>query len=310
MLLDLRNVIGGALAFIGFLGFCVGAAQVYYHKLTRRNAVTGGIYKFIRHPQYAALILCGLGMLLLWPRYIHLLSFIAMVFVYYFLAAYEETECERKYGNPYAAYKAKTSMFLPFHVSFRPKRSFLPKSGLARYLAILSLYGITAMTAVVAANHLKSWSLNCLYALYTKDAAYISVSRTDTETLEQIARIALENPDVRKRMEQARPAAGGKFINYILPAQWYVSEIPMKPTAGAVGGHHHPKDYDRNLIRIVFTKAKLRSDEETSGKDIPLRAAGTEPLLEIIVDLSQNKAIIVQDPPARKKYAGIPVPLY
>ncbi|RPI70793.1 MAG: isoprenylcysteine carboxylmethyltransferase family protein, partial [Desulfobacteraceae bacterium] len=162
LLLDLRNVIGGALAFIGFLGFCVGAAQVYYHKLTRRNAVTGGIYRRIRHPQYASLILCGLGMLLLWPRYIHLLSFTAMVFVYYFLAINEENECERKYGKSYAEYKAKTSMFLPLRMSLRPERSFLPKSGAFRYLAIVLLYGITAMTAVAAANGLKTWSLSCL----------------------------------------------------------------------------------------------------------------------------------------------------
>lgn len=29
---------------LGFLSFCIGATQVYSHKLARKGAVTGGIY--------------------------------------------------------------------------------------------------------------------------------------------------------------------------------------------------------------------------------------------------------------------------
>jgi protein-S-isoprenylcysteine O-methyltransferase Ste14 len=85
-LLNLRNVLGAALAIIGFLAFCVGAGQLYYHKLARKGAVTGGIYNHIRHPQYLSFAICSLGVLLLWPRYIALIMFIAVLFAYYFLA--------------------------------------------------------------------------------------------------------------------------------------------------------------------------------------------------------------------------------
>jgi len=70
-----------------FSGFCVGAAQVYYNKLARRGAVLGGVYNLVRHPQYTCLAASGLGMLLLWPRYIVLVTFVAMLFAYSFLAA-------------------------------------------------------------------------------------------------------------------------------------------------------------------------------------------------------------------------------
>ncbi len=103
-LLNVRVALGAAFTGLGLLLFFVGAVQVYYHKLTRKSAVTGGLYNSIRHPQYAALMLSSLGLLILWPRYLVLLSFIAMMFVYFFLARLEEKECEGKFGDSYVAY--------------------------------------------------------------------------------------------------------------------------------------------------------------------------------------------------------------
>ena len=128
-LVNLHNIVGGVLAAGGLLAFCVGASQVYYHKLARKGAVTGGIYNFIRHPQYAALIVSGFGMLLLWPRHMALIMFVAMLFVYYFLARVEERECEEKFGPSYMDYKNKTHMFLPFRAPLTDKLPGLPASG-------------------------------------------------------------------------------------------------------------------------------------------------------------------------------------
>ncbi len=65
VLVNFHNVIGAALATVGSLAFCVGAGQVYYYKLARKGAVTGGIYNHIRHPQYVSLVICSFGLLLL-----------------------------------------------------------------------------------------------------------------------------------------------------------------------------------------------------------------------------------------------------
>jgi protein-S-isoprenylcysteine O-methyltransferase Ste14 len=164
-LMNLHNIIGGVLAAVGLMACCVGASQVYYHKLARKGAVTGGIYNFIRHPQYAALIISGFGMLLLWPRYMVLIMFTAMLFVYYFLARAEERECEEKFGQSYIDYRNKTNMFLPFRVPLVDKLPGLPASGLARVAAILGLYVITAAAAIGLANGIKSWTLDSLEAV-------------------------------------------------------------------------------------------------------------------------------------------------
>jgi protein-S-isoprenylcysteine O-methyltransferase Ste14 len=139
-LVNAHNVVGAILALFGFIAFCVGAAQVYYYKLTRKGAVTGGIYNVIRHPQYVSFAICSFGLLLLWPRYIVLVSFVTMLFAYYFLAKLEERECEQKFGQSYIDYKNATNMFLPFRIPGTDRLPALPKSGAKRYIAIFAGY--------------------------------------------------------------------------------------------------------------------------------------------------------------------------
>ncbi|NIO05442.1 MAG: DUF1295 domain-containing protein [Proteobacteria bacterium] len=219
--LNLRDVLGAALAIIGFLAFCVGAGQVYYYKLSKKGAVTGGIYNHIRHPQYLSFGICSFGLLLLWRRYIALIVFVAVLFAYYFLAKAEENECERKFGPSYVQYKKRTNMFLPFGLPLTNKLPGLPESGLKRYMAIFALYLVTVTASVGLANGLKSWSLDSLYALYSKDAAYISLNKLDEDTFAKIVEIALAEEEIRIMLENAKGGASTRFINYILPTEWY-----------------------------------------------------------------------------------------
>ena len=310
ILLDLRNVIGGVLGLFGFLAFCLGAGQVYYHKLARKGAVTGGIYNIIRHPQYASLAICGFGLLLLWPRYIVLLSFITMLFAYYFLAKIEERECVEQFGQSYAKYKARTNMFLPFRLPIIDKLPSLPRAGVQRYLPVLAVYIVTCIAAIALANGLRSWSVNNLYTLYTENAVYLSVSKTDPNTLKQIIDIALSNPDVSGRLKSQKEYNDWKFINYIMPAGWYVSEIPMNPVEGTRGGHVHPARYDRTLYKIIFTRAELRAGQAAEGKDILMNTKRRWPVVEVAVDLSRERVSRITNPPTTTKYENIPVPVF
>ena len=309
-LLNLHNILGAMLACIGFLAFCIGAGQVYYHKLTRKGAVTGGIYNFIRHPQYLALTLCSFGLLLLWPRYIVLLSFIMMLFIYYLLTRAEETECEKKFGEAYVEYKNKTGMFLPFHTPFMEKLPGLPKSGVKRCLAIVILYVAVSLIAIGLANGLKSWSLNSLYALYSRDAVYISVTKIEKSILEQMVKFTLTNPDVQRRLTSSRTGENTKFINYILPIDLYVSEIPMNPVEGIEGHHFIPSDFHKDFYKIIFTRAEGANNHRSEGKDILLNTSRRVPIVEVWVDLSQKRVIDIRNPPATTKYGNIPMPIY
>ncbi|MFQ5771147.1 MAG: methyltransferase family protein [bacterium] len=108
-LLNSYQIVGWILVLVGFLFFLIGAGQIYYCKFTKKGAVTGGIYKFIRHPQYVAFAVMGFGLLLAWPRFTVLIMYVTMLFVYFFLAKKEEKECEEKFGESYKTHQARIS---------------------------------------------------------------------------------------------------------------------------------------------------------------------------------------------------------
>ncbi len=85
---------------------------------TKDELVTGGIYKYMRHPQYTGIILVTLGMLIHWPTLITLLMWPVLILAYYGLAKREEKEMKRKFGEVYQKYKNKVPMFLPRLKSF------------------------------------------------------------------------------------------------------------------------------------------------------------------------------------------------
>jgi len=109
--------ISGSLLFvIGFLTFIVCALQVYLGKIFKWGIADKGIYRFIRHPQYMALGIWGIGMAILWPRFIVLATLSIMFILYYFLAKAEEKRMTRQYEESYADYMNKTGMFLPITI--------------------------------------------------------------------------------------------------------------------------------------------------------------------------------------------------
>jgi protein-S-isoprenylcysteine O-methyltransferase Ste14 len=62
------RILGSFLFVIGFTTFMVFAFQVYIGKIFKWGIANSGLYCCIRHPQYLALGLWGLGMTILWPR--------------------------------------------------------------------------------------------------------------------------------------------------------------------------------------------------------------------------------------------------
>lgn len=304
-LLNAHNIIGGILFAVGLLAFAVCAGQVYYHKLTRQAEVTGGLYRLVRHPQYAAFILSSLGMLLMWPRFLVLIMFVTMTFAYYFLARLEERECEQKFGQSYVDYKNRTGMFLPFNLPLAAKLPSLPQKGFARIIAILAVYTVTLALAILAGMGVKQIALNSLYAVYTPEAATVSVAEIDFAALEQVKEIALADAGVQAQLIAAGPDA--RFINYVVPAEWFISEIPMANASG----HILPRNYDRTLYKVIFTQAQLPPGEETSaGQQILLNAVHKIGIVEVWVNLATGEITKIADTPETVKFDGVPVPVY
>jgi protein-S-isoprenylcysteine O-methyltransferase Ste14 len=107
------RVAGSVLFVLGMAAFLVCAVQIYTAKFTKKGAVLGGLYAFIRHPQYLALGIAGLGLAILWPRFLTVVLWLAMAFVYYFLAKDEEQRMQNSHEATYRKYMTMTGMFLP-----------------------------------------------------------------------------------------------------------------------------------------------------------------------------------------------------
>jgi len=78
------------------------------------NLVTGGIYRIIRHPLYASLLLLAWGIFFKSPSLLDgCLAAVATAFLYATARA-DEAECLVKFGDGYADYMRRTRMFLPY----------------------------------------------------------------------------------------------------------------------------------------------------------------------------------------------------
>lgn len=78
--------------------------------------VKSGAYRYIRHPQYAGLLLLSLGMLIEWATLPLIVMFPVMVVLYIRLAKKEEKDMLAEFGDEYREYMKRTKMFIPFIV--------------------------------------------------------------------------------------------------------------------------------------------------------------------------------------------------
>ena len=310
-LINLHNIIGAVLTLLGFMAFCVGAAQVYYYKLTKKGPVKGGIYNIIRHPQYVSLAICSFGLLLLWPRHLALIMFVTMLFGYYLLARAEERECEQKFGRSYIEYQNRTNMFLPFNIPLINRLPRLPQSRFKKFIFLTAIYILTLGVSIFLARSLQSFTLDSLYAYYSKDSAYISQYKMDSETMDQLIVWALSNKEVQTRLNKSKTEPNAKYLNYILPDNSYVSEIPMNESEEVYGNHFlRSRPSNQNLYKIIFTQVELKGNQNAEGKEILLNVVKRTPIMEVWVDVFQAKVMEIKDPPEVIQYENVPVPVF
>jgi protein-S-isoprenylcysteine O-methyltransferase Ste14 len=81
---------------------------------TTTQLVNRGIYKWVRHPMYASLLILTLGIFMKSPGWLQgCLAVIACTFLFA-TARVEERENLAKFGDEYSVYMQKTRMFIPF----------------------------------------------------------------------------------------------------------------------------------------------------------------------------------------------------
>jgi protein-S-isoprenylcysteine O-methyltransferase Ste14 len=86
-----------------------------------RGLVTGGIYKYIRHPQYTGIFLIISGWMFRWLNPLTIVMYPILLIMYYKLARREEKQVQQEYGDAYLKYIESTPMFFPIKLPSRRK---------------------------------------------------------------------------------------------------------------------------------------------------------------------------------------------
>jgi protein-S-isoprenylcysteine O-methyltransferase Ste14 len=110
-------IAGSWLTLAGIVLVVVGWRKIH----SAKDLVTGGIYRYIRHPQYVGLFLIMTGWLVHWPTLLTLILFPILIIVYYRLAVREENEMMEVFGSRYEIYMKQTPRFFPNFKKFRRK---------------------------------------------------------------------------------------------------------------------------------------------------------------------------------------------
>lgn len=308
-LLDGVPRVGGWLITCGVLLFVLGFAQVYRAKLWGGRLVTGGLYRFARHPQYLGLAILGLGAFLIWPRVFVLIAYVTMLFLYGLLARWEETRCLEKFGETYHLYQRRTGMFLPRPLP-RVFPATLPREW--RVPATLILWVVVVAASVGLGYRVRDYALRNLSAFYTEDMAVISPARLQAEELRAAVRVATSGTQVTDRINAA--GQGAKLLVYVLPEAWMIADLPLDPPSSEVSpttdrGHYVPFDFDRTRYRVLFTRARTH-DPHARGEAIVKRAYGREPLVVVRVNTRSGEITGIDTPPTHVRWGDISTPLF
>ena len=218
-LLQVVRVMGSVLFVLGMAVFFICAIQIYTAKFRKKGAVLGGLYSFIRHPQYVALGIAGLGLSILWPRFLTVVLWLVMAFVYYFLAKDEERRMLRAHEASYRSYMDKTGMFLPKKI----ERAMTPSSGFGKAVFVLGI----AVLVLGSAFLLRTYTIDHL-TLWTKAPNVVGIAILPEDGFKMDHRM----PDVLALKEvRDRIASDKHYLVYFIP-QDYIMQGMIADTGG------------------------------------------------------------------------------
>lgn len=100
---------------VGFIGLGVVLLATGWRQVHagRGQLVTSGIYGYMRHPQYAGLILVILGFNIQWPTFLTLLMAPVLIVMYVRLSRQEDRGLEGEFGETYRKYASVVNAFVP-----------------------------------------------------------------------------------------------------------------------------------------------------------------------------------------------------
>ncbi len=210
----LRWKVGTYCFSLGLIAFFVCAAQVYGGKLFHKGMVHSWIYSRIRHPQYLSLAIAAFGLLTMWPRIIILILYLGMLFLYYFLARFEEKQMEAAHPE-YAEYCQRTAMFIPGNPGgklFRLCFGWIPNPALARAVSSVVVVILVMGSGLLLRRYTIGHSATEL--LPEDGTLAISIWPMPSDKIQRVVSVALHDDRVRSALEKEQ---GAVFTAHLLP---------------------------------------------------------------------------------------------
>jgi hypothetical protein len=229
-----------------------------------------------------------------------------MLFVYFWLAQTEEKECERKFGKEYKAYKEKTEMFFPKPNFFK---STSIKAGKSNWLTIPALLLFLMPLAFGIARGIKKISIDHLFSYTTEDRIWIAIQRTSELEFNKIS-ASINNNTVIDSLIAGKTHNRREIINYLLPAELYISELPMiKPDLAEC--HIRTNDFADDFVKVILTQGIHKGKNKTyRGKKLLMKTLTLKPLVEVWIQVETGSIIKIIDLPESQRYQNIPEPIF
>jgi len=301
-------LISWPLILFGVVLFVLGFCQIYWAKFTGKGAVEVGLYRFIRHPQYVALAIVGLGTSLYWSRYIVVIAFVSMLCIYYFLARVEENICLAKFGQPYRDYMNRTGMFLPrsWEARWQTFGTHLPQNTWARRAATVALVACALALTTGTAHYLRSHVVDSLQIDDGQERVTVFLAPVSAATMATVS--ALLN-------EAELPGT----VAYVAPSSWQIPELGFTGTAGSYQRegaeellhpttHGNPLIFDQDHLNVLLVDT-VSAGGESKGMERLTKALNIRPIETAALDLVTGE-IGARRPAGEGDWEGIPVPTF
>jgi len=325
------------LLVIGLLLFFSAAVPLYYGRFRKRGVVLFSFYAKIRHPQYLFLAISGLGLLLYWPRFIILIMYVTMLFVYYLLARNEEWRMKQEAPGEYEKYMENTPMFLPGEPGGKIyKKVFAwiqPK-----WLGLLVTYCTALVLSVSIAMVIRSYTVSRLQAVKIDGNTFLSVFPRPADEVRDLYQTVVSSREFQKVM------AAGEQTNlaYVFPGDFFLtalvtdegrrfSDETIERFPEVLEWHKHKftgglgkffrifgnytkmlgtTETDYDVERLVFVRVENSRGELLAADELFGIGARRHPVLIVDVDAFDQRILAVSGTSGEHKWGSMPMPSF
>jgi len=321
---------------IGLLLFFSAAVPLYYGRVTKRGVVRTSFYSKIRHPQYLFLGISGFGLLLYWPRFIILIMYVTMLFVYYILARNEERRMNAECPGNYETYMKNTPMFLPGEPGGKIYTILFGRIK-PKWLGIAMAYVVTLVISLLVAVGIRDYTISQLPVVETRTLTLLPVFPRPRAEVAELYEKLVSSQEVQPYLDEMKPD-----LAYIFPGDYFLTAIVideerrfsqnMKERFPEILEWHQHKfrgglgkffrifynyismlgsvETNYDVERIVLVQVRDYKNNPVDQKDIFKMGVKRKAVLIVDIDSHDKKVVSVMKASGSHKWGSMPMPTF